>query len=268
MAAKRPATGRLFSCYDDENRLFRDNCQRRRVDDDDDDAAAAAAFAYTGNLSGSARTNSFEKVRKWWDLLRKHYDACFAPPEAIEWPDIYKCSRTVMKALQADLLIDAVERGAYPYSAGKFELSQYLLDSFNADDDEGPGAVGPAPPREDDEDDVRFTTPYHANGPDLLASVTRGWQKLIALEAEPQLQGMLMSKEEVEDDLAMVLESMHAYCIRMCRRRDQDGGKQVVLGGGSVTMDLLQQRARRIGLQGPCVQPFIWDLQPSYWTND
>jgi hypothetical protein len=220
---------------------FQDHAKRTKGDD--------PVFVYDGLLRGSARLSSFEKVRYWWGMLHTFYNTHFATPTEGDWDPIYLNSKIVLAIVQADLLVDAVERGPYPRSDGLFDMSKYLMHSYSCDDvDNGDDLI---------KDDVRYATTVHYYGCAVLASVTRGWKHLVALEQIPRLEGELKSKKEIEEKLYTTLCSLDRHSGQACYQRDHTGGKQVIFSGGSVVAGMLQQRARDAGLTGPCLKDRI-----------
>ena len=65
---------------------------------------------------------------------------------------------------------------------------------------------------------MRFTAPSHATGPEVLASVKRGWETLPALKTKPQLQGQLYSKEEIQEKLDHTLISLGLIAAEWTRQ--------------------------------------------------
>jgi hypothetical protein len=242
MAAKRGEGG--------GGRLFQDHCKRPKTGGEDSLPTPVPGVEYSGHLSAEARKTCFDKVEYWWDLLNKYFEKHYAAtPKDKDASDIYTSSHLLVIALQADLLIDAVERGPFPNSVDNreiFDIPKYFMQMFMKGDDRP------------DPDDVRFTYPSHATGPEVLASVKRGWATLLALKTKPQLQGQLKSKEDIQADLDLTFMSLTSYCGGMDHASRRAGGKKPVLPRISLEMVTLLQRARAIGMDGPSIRRFLW----------
>jgi hypothetical protein len=217
MAAKRPASF--------EDHVHGDD--KRRHVSVDADVDVDTRYEHE-KLPGEVRDATAETARRYYKQLQTYFKTEYSKPGESDGLAMYMSSAVVILAMQVELLLDAVERGAQPILNGHY---YQLAEPFVDVDLHKKGNFDPR------------SLPV-LDGAAMVHTLTAGWSDLVGkLYVHGDASCELMQFDDVKKLVRLLIKMGNKFCFKLRNRRF--GGRitnSVVLGDGSKFLEL-EERA-------------------------